>query len=271
MIIDSHTHTGTIQYTVGRNKVYNLRKQDLLVALDKYSIDFALVSSIEGAEFDSERRLAPKEQQIPQLKSMEQLVTYIKSNKSKLKALLWIKPYTEKCDENFEYFIQKNKKFIAGLKIHPTLSNLKFTHNKYIPYLELARKYNLPVQVHSENDGKSNIIFIQKIAQKYKDVTFIMVHMGFNTNNLEAIDIIKRNRNIYGDICSVTVNNIYKSIHECGSKMILFGTDAIVNGIHTYKKYIPIISGIKSEFKKNDFENILYKNCARIYDLNIKD
>ena len=271
MIIDSHTHIGTIQYSVGKNRVSNLPKQDLITALNKYSINFALVSSIEGAEFNSVMQLVPRKQQIPQLQSMKHLIEFVINNKFKLKALLWVKPYNEKCNDKLEHFILKNKKYIAGLKMHPTLSNLKFTDNHFYPFFKLASKYKLPIQVHSENDGKSNVKFIYNIAQKYRDVIFIMVHMGLKTDTMEAINIIRRNDNIYGDICSVENKNIFKAICECGSNKILFGTDAIVNGIDTYEKYLPIIKYLKEKLKREDAENVLYKNCMRIYNLNVKD
>ena len=44
MIIDSHTHIGTISYPVGKNRVSYLPGEDLIAAMKKYSIDFALVS-----------------------------------------------------------------------------------------------------------------------------------------------------------------------------------------------------------------------------------
>lgn len=271
MIIDSHTHIGTIRYCVGKNKVSNLPKQDLIIALRKYSIDFALVSSIEGAEFNSEMQLASMEHQVPQLQSMNQLIDFIKSNESKVKALLWVKPFTEKCNDELDHFIAANIKHIAGLKMHPTLSNLKFTDDKFYPYIKLAKKYHLPIQVHTENDGKSDVKFVCKVAQEFKDINFIMVHMGLDTDNKEAIAIIKRNENIYGDICLVENKNVIKVIDECGSKKILFGTDAIVEGIDSYKRYLPILRDIKDNFEKKDVDNILYKNCTQIYNLNIID
>jgi uncharacterized protein len=269
MIIDSHTHIGTIQYSVGKNKVSNLPGQDLLVALSKYSIDYALVSSIEGAEFNSEMRLALPEQQVSQLQSIEKLVEFVKKNEKKLRALLWVKPYTEICSSELENFVAANLRYIAGLKMHPSLSGLKFIDNKFVPYIKLAQKYQLPIQVHSENDGKSDVKFIYEVAKEFKDIDFTMVHMGLNTDNSEAIDIIKKNENIYGDISLVSKANVIKAIEKCGSHKILFGTDAIVNGIDTYEKHLPIIKSIKTKFRKEDRGRVFYRNCVKIYNLNI--
>ena len=49
MIIDCHTHIGKIL-------TFDMPETMLLDSMDKYHIDFALVSNIEGAEFDEETR-----------------------------------------------------------------------------------------------------------------------------------------------------------------------------------------------------------------------
>ena len=269
LIIDSHTHIGTISYSVGKNRVSNLRRNDLITALDKYQIDFALVSSIEGSEFTSEFKLVSKDKQVPQAQVISRTIEFAKKYPSKLRALLWIKPYTELYNDKIEQLIIKNREFVAGFKIHPSLSNLKVSDKKIYPYIELAKKYNLPVQVHTENDGKSNIKYLRDVLEKFNDNIFVMVHMGLNTDNSEAIELIRNNENLYGDTCLVEKRNVLKAIIECGSDKILFGTDAIVNGIDTYQKYLPVIEAIKKHFTKEEAENVLALNCKRIYGLRI--
>ena len=273
VIIDSHTHTGTIQYSVGKNRVSNLPGDDLLAAMKKYSIDFALVSSIESAEFDSRGIPAPPAQQIPQLESFERLVTFARSSlnalsgRPLLKASLWVKPYTEKCSRELDGFIKKNLDHIAGLKMHPSLSNMKFTDRRFTSYLRLAEKYNMPVQVHTENDGLADPAFVAEVAPLFPSVIFIMVHMGLNTDNGEAIDIISSNDNVYGDTCEVKNEKVIEAIKRCGSEKILFGTDAVVHGIDTYRRYMPLVDLIRQSFSLEEAENVLFKNCRRLYSL----
>ncbi|MFO7851514.1 MAG: amidohydrolase family protein [Bacteroidota bacterium] len=271
MIIDSHTHIGTISYPVGKNRVSNLPGEDLIAAMKKYSIDFALVSSIEGAEFDSEGQLAPPEKQIPQLESFRRLVRFIQLHgdaqpgRPCLKALLWVKPYTEKVTEDLEQFINENRDHIAGLKMHPSLSSIKFTDYRFKSYLELAARYELPVQVHTENDGLSNPAYVAELAGKFPQIKFVMVHMGLNTNNGEAINIIRNHDNVYGDTCEVKTENVISAIKQCGSGKILFGTDSIVHGIDTYKRYLPLIESVRKNFNRDEAENVLFRNCIRLY------
>lgn len=268
MIIDSHTHIGSIGFPVGKNRISSMSEETLIAALKKYSIDFALVSSIEGAEFDSDRQLATPENQIPQLESMQRLIDFVKKNRTMLKALLWVKPFTEECSDELVNFIDRNRKDICGLKIHPTLSNLEFTDSRIKPFIELARRFNFPILVHTEIDGMSDPGLVEKVAVAYRDVNFIVAHLGLKTDNREAIDVVKRNKNIYGDTCLVERSNVIKAIEECGSEKIIFGTDATVFGIDTYEGYLPLISDMRLRFNELDIENVLFRNSVRLFGLN---
>jgi uncharacterized protein len=270
MIIDSHTHIGTIPFEVGKNRVSNLPEQDLIFSLEKFKVDFAIVSSIEGAEFDSDFRLAPKKKQVSQKDGLLKILSFVKTNKNKTRALFWIKPATEILTGEIEKLVTDNRDLICGLKIHPTLSNLKFTDRKFYPFLEMAVNLGFPVQVHTENDGRSDIKFVGKIASIFPELKFVMVHMGMGTDNQEAISLIKNTSNIYGDTCVVKHENVIRAIMECGSDKIMFGTDAIVNGIDTYKNYIPLINKIKEIFSEREAKNVLSSNSMTIFNLPVE-
>jgi predicted TIM-barrel fold metal-dependent hydrolase len=267
MIIDSHTHTGSIQFEVGKNRVKNLAENDLLVSIEKYRIDFALVSGLEGAEFDADLRLAPGEMQVSQKEGLLKILNFVSKNINKVRGLFWIKPYTEPLTSEIETLVTDNRKLISGLKIHPTLSNMKFTDRKYYPYLEMAVKLGLPVQVHTENDGRSDVGFVGKMAAIFPELKFVMVHMGMGTDNTEAISLIKNTPNVFGDTCVVKHENVIKAIRECGSEKILFGSDSIVNGIDTYENYIPLVEKIKNAFSETEVANVMGFNCMTIFNL----
>ncbi|MFW9993984.1 MAG: amidohydrolase family protein [Candidatus Odinarchaeota archaeon] len=267
MIIDSHTHVGKTSFPVGKNRVSNLTEENLLAALDKYRIDLALVSSIEGAEFDSDSQLGPLDKQVPQITVLERTIGFVKRHPSRLKALLWIKPFTEGYDDRIEKVIRDNRTSIAGLKMHPSLSNLPFTDGRYRPYLELACRFQLPVQVHTENDGNSNVRYVHEAALAYPEIPFVMVHMGLNSDNSEAINLIKKTDNLYGDTCEVEMERVLKAIDVAGSEKILFGTDSVVHGIDTYGRYLPLVKTIRENFAIEQASNVLENNSIRIHNL----
>jgi hypothetical protein len=225
MIIDSHTHIGNIAFEVGKNRVKNLPPKDLIDSLEKYKIDFAIVSCLEGAEYDADKKPASRNLQVTQKEGLEKLTDFVGKNRSKVSGLFWVKPFSEKLTEEIKKTVKDNMNLICGLKIHPTLSNMKFTDKRFYPYLEMAVELGLPVQVHTENDGMSDVKLVGKMASVFPELKFIMVHMGMESDNVEAISLIRNSSNIYGDTCVVKHENVIKAIRECGSEKILFGTD----------------------------------------------
>ena len=267
MIIDSHTHVGKIAFEVGKNRVNDLPPQDLIFSMEKYKIDFAIVSGLEGSEFDADKKLPPKKLQVSQKEGLGRLIDFVSKNTGKVRGLFWVKPYNEKLTEEIKKIVTDNLNLICGLKIHPTLSNMKFTDKRFYPFLEMAVELGLPVQVHTENDGFSDVKLVGKMASIFPELKFIMVHMGMESDNNEAISLIKNSPNIYGDTCVVKHENVIRAIRECGSDKILFGTDSVVNGVDTYQKYVPLIKLIKETFSEIDVSKVLGLNSMSIFNL----
>ena len=46
------------------------------------------------------------------------------------------------------------------------------------PYMEFARKNNLPCMFHSEGEGVSGVESIYNLAKRFPDVPVILAHMG---------------------------------------------------------------------------------------------
>jgi len=57
MIIDSHVHMGSFAQI-------NMPVETILQSMEKYAIDFSLVSNGSGVEVDHEQKLIPMEKQI---------------------------------------------------------------------------------------------------------------------------------------------------------------------------------------------------------------
>lgn len=267
LIIDSHTHIGNISFAVGKNRVRNLEGKDLIAAMDKYRIEFALVSGLEGSEYDADKRVARKEFQISQTEGIARIARFVGANSTRVKGLFWVKPFTESLTAEVEKMLCENLNLFCGIKLHPSLSGMKLTDKRFYPFLELAVKLNFPVQIHTENDGFSDVKYVGKIASVFPELKFIMVHMGMNSDNAEAISLIKSTANIFGDTCVVPHENVIRAIRECGSEKILFGTDAVVKGIDTYSDYINLAEKIRLLFTEKEASDILSANCIRLFGL----
>ncbi len=264
MIIDSHTHIGEILN-------FSMPENMLLKSMDKYGIDFSICSNILGTESDHNQILIDKEKQVSQLDVNTQMIRFAKENKSKIGAMLWIKPFTECCDKNFENLIKENRDVIYGIKVHPYHSKEAFNSLKTQEYFKLASKYGITVVTHTANDYESSPKLVYEMAKKYSDVNFVMYHMGLGTDNYEAIDLISTLPNLYGDTAWVKVEKVIHAIKKCGSQKILFGTDNPIDGIDTYNNdefYNPYFLELPKLLTASEYENLMYKNAISLFGIN---
>ena len=157
--------------------------------------------------------------------------------------------------ENIELLLNKYPNLIKGLKFHPACLGIPANDIRYIPYMQLAEKYNKPCLFHSEvitdstkhliRSGVSDPEIIYETARKFPTVSVILGHMGLGGNKAHEIGIktltksIERNdAKLYADLAWVDWDNpakphivevIDKLLHSTkGDKTerIIFGTDA---------------------------------------------
>ncbi|WP_244834993.1 TatD family hydrolase [Clostridium sp. BJN0001] len=266
MIIDTHTHIGTIAK-------FNMPKDMLIKSMDKYNIDYALISNIEGAEFDEYQKPIPKEFQHSQKEINESAIEFARQYKDRIGVCMWTKPSTEGCTEEFENMIIENRDIVYGIKFHPYHSKIAFDSPKVEEYMYLAEKYNLPVVVHTDKGPHASPYKVYKMALKHPNIKFVMVHMGLETDNEEAIDLISKLPNLYGDTTWVKPENALKMIKKCGIDKLLFGTDSPIDGEDTYanKYYQSYFNDFKNELSAEDYDKLMYKNAIKLFNLPIVD
>lgn len=263
MIIDSHTH-------IGKFLNFDLEEKVLLEGLKKYGISFALVSNLEGGEVDHQQKEIPILEQHSQIETNKRLLKIVRKNKDKLGALIWIRPRNEECNVELEKLIEENLDIIYGIKVHPYHSKFPFNDKKMFAYFKLAEKYNLPVVTHTAVDKDSHPRLVYEVAKLFPNVNFVMCHMGLATDNEEAIELIAKLPNLYGDTTWVPLDKVKKAIKICGKEKILFGTDAPINGMDIYKnEYYKDYFNKKTNLSKEVLENLLYKNALKLFNIKI--
>lgn len=256
MIIDAHCHIGHF----GKMDM----TKDLPEAIKKYKIDYALFSSGDAVEVTDKMVLLEKQKK--QIDVCLETLNFSRKHPNFL-ALLWLKPLTEGVNEELVSFIEENRNAIYGLKFHPFYSNMPFDNPKYRPYIELARKYHLPIQIHTANDENSSVKAVYEVAKKYPDVNFILAHLNLGSDNKEAISYVKELPNLYGDTAWVSAKNVVYAIKECGPTKIMFGTDNPIDGVDTYLKYQEFFNELKEELTKEEYDGLMYKNAIRIFNI----
>lgn len=268
MIIDSHVHIGKM---IG----FNMKESEVLYSMQKYGIDFSLVSNIEGAEYAHNRIKVPSLLQKSQKAVLTRTINFAKEHPDKIGALLWIKINSEMSIQEFDEYISNNRDVIYGLKLHPFHSITAPDEKAYEPYYELASKYNLPVVSHTGGCEEAQSIHLYNAAKNHPEINFVMVHMDLGTDNKKAIELLGKLPNLYGDTTWVPVKSIIEAVNKWGSEKIIFGSDNPIDGKDTYlhnktndrSLYQEYFNELKTMISNSDYQNIMYKNAKKLFKI----
>lgn len=268
MIIDTHVH-------IGRILNFNMKEDEVIYSMQKYGIDFSLVSNIEAAECDHKQRKLPFFLQKSQIKSLEKTIAFARKYPDKIGAMPWIKPNTESCDESFIKLVTDNRDVIYGLKIHPFHSAVAPDDDRLEPYYKLAKELDLPVVSHTGGCEQASSKYLYNAAKKHPELSFVMVHMDLGTDNNQAIELLGKLPNLYGDTTWVSVKSTLKAIKLYGSEKILFGSDNPIDGKDTYlhnktddrSLYQEYFNEFREMVSCEEYENIMYKNAKKVFKI----
>lgn len=271
MIIDTHAHIGIFK---SDEKIVDMSEEIVLKAMELYNIDFALVSTAT-VEYDCNLIPIPPEKQVGQEESFLRSIAFARAHMDKIGIFPWIKPATESADERFEEILKNNLDIVYGIKVHPFHSKTAFDSEKVEQYIKLAQKYNLPVVSHTAEFDEASPIRVYNMAKKYPDVNFVMVHMGLGTDNQEAISVLGKLPNLYGDTTWVPLSSTIQIVEKYGSKKLLFGSDSPIDGLHTYRQnmagepslYQQYFHELEDKIGTAAYEDIMYKNAMRVFGI----
>ncbi len=267
MIIDAHVHFG--------NSLGFVRPPQMVMeSLDKYKLDYALVSNLDGSEVDFDQKLIPDELRPSQKEVNEKTIAFAKKYPDRIGALLWGMPLMEKCDEEFKKLITDNLDVVHGIKIHPYHNKTRFDSEKVQEYIKLARELDLPVMSHTANDECSDCRQVYEMAKKYPEVNFVMAHAQLGTeDNQPAIECLKEGLpNIYADTAWVKPEIALKIIKECGPDRLLFGSDNPIDGVDTYAHpefYQIYFNEFKNMVSISEYNALMWENAMRVYKIKV--
>jgi predicted TIM-barrel fold metal-dependent hydrolase len=120
--------------------------------------------------------------------------------------------------------------FVRGLKIHPSILQIKINSKRWKPFFKVAEKRNIPILVHCGRHPTSHISHLIKAAKKHSNNIFIAAHLGGNASDLinEAINLVKESKlnNLYLDTSAVKLPCLVeKAVNVLGEDKIIFGSD----------------------------------------------
>lgn len=264
MIIDTHAHLASWPSV-------SICKKNLLSSMEKYHIDYALVSHCDCSEFPSLEERYPI-RKITQKAGLKECLDFAKRHPKKIGVLVWINPHKEKLTPAFQKLIENHLEYIHGFKFHPFESKLQITDPKLKPYLDYIEKLHMPLLVHTAKDEYSSILELGKVAKEYPSISFIAAHLELCTNDKkEAIRVLKENPNVFADTAWVKEKDTKKVLRSIGIDRMCFGTDNPIDGIDTlenpmYQEYFHN----SLHLTKKEKEHLMYQNALKIYHIDPK-
>lgn len=270
MIIDTHVH-------IGRILNFNMKKEEVLYAMNRYGIDYSIVSDIRGTEYDHKRRKLPFFLQTDQMKCMKDTIRFAKDNPDRIGAALWMKTCSCTPDEKIYELIQENREYVKALKIHPYHNPIPFDDDRMEPFMELAKHFHLPVVIHTGGCDDASPQRVYNMAERHPDINFVMVHMGLGTDNKIAAKLIGQLPNLYGDTSWVLMERTVRFIKLNGDDRILFGSDMPIDGKDTYlynktgdrSIYQDYFHKLPQLISPESYEKLMFRNAMRLFDIKI--
>lgn len=268
MIIDTHVHVGTC---LG----FDMRPEHVLYSMEKYGIDFSIVSSGWGAEYDHQGRAIQKELQRSQNEVFMEVVEFARAYPDKIGAAPWLKINSELPDDAFKAILRENRDIVYAFKLHPFHSRVKPDDERLEPIYRLAAEYDLPIVSHTGGCEEARSLYLYRAAKKHPELNFVMVHMDLGTDNKEAIELLGKLSNLYGDTTWVPVKSTLEAIRRWGSEKMLFGSDNPIDGKDTYldnghgerSLYQEYFNEFRELVSPGDYDNIMYKNAQKLFHI----
>ena len=251
--------------------------EQIIYSMDKYGVDFSLFSDIEAVENDHQGNPVPPSFQKPQNTVLRESIDQVKKYPDKLGILIWMKYRQEVPDSEFIELIDNNRELIYGIKLHPFHSRIAPDNERLNPIYDIARRYNFPIVSHTGGCEEARSIHLYNAAKANPDLNFVMVHMDLGTDNSEALDLLGKLPNLYGDTTWVPVSTTFEAVKRWGSEKMLFGTDNPIDGKDTllfnmagqrslYQEYF---NEFKEMVSQDDYDNIMYKNAVKLFNIKL--
>lgn len=99
-------------------------------------------------------------------------------------------------------------------------------HSVLDPFFELCSKYKAPVVVHNMSDLFSIPSKWEEMARTFPDVPIVLFHMGIPMMVDSAMQIAKRNKNVYLGTACAFAPVVKRAIEEVGPEKVILSSDA---------------------------------------------
>jgi hypothetical protein len=172
---------------------------------------------------------------------------------------------------------------IRGLKLYPGYEPFYVHDPRMRVVYELAGEFDVPVMIHTgdtyDPKGKvkySHPIEVDEVAVDFRDVTFVICHLG-NPWITDAMEVIYKNPNVVGDISGFTLGHFEERFEQFMLQQVkevvafagdpsklLFGTDWPICDMGSYQRFVQNL-----DLTPDEAELILWRNTARLFRIDV--
>jgi uncharacterized protein len=172
---------------------------------------------------------------------------------------------------------------IKGLKLYPGYEPFYVHDPRMRVVYELAGEFGVPVMIHTgdtyDPQGRikySHPIEVDEVAVDFRDVTFVICHLG-NPWITDAMEVIYKNPNVVGDISGFTLGQfeerferfMLQQVNEVVAfagdpSKLLYGTDWPICDMGSYIRFV---NNLNLTPEENDL--IFWRNAARLFRIDL--
>lgn len=118
---------------------------------------------------------------------------------------------------------------VHGIKIHPTLTGLNPSDERMFRLMDLARRKNLPVVIHTgtfpfDTGGWDDVSLLAPALSRFSDVTVVLAHIGWDQYR-KVIALAQRFSNVCVETSWQPARVIKLAVDELGVERVFFGSD----------------------------------------------
>ena len=146
-----------------------------------------------------------------------------------------------------------------GIKLHPLIHAFLPNDEIVHPIMEEARRARVPVLIHSGHAPFSLPWSIGELAENFRDVTIVMLHMGHGHGVYiqAALSVAKRFDNVYLETSGMPMHTkIKEAVEEIGEERVMYGSD-----IPFHDPGVEIARVCASGLSERQLERVFYSNA----------
>jgi predicted TIM-barrel fold metal-dependent hydrolase len=188
----------------------------------------------------------------------------VDASPDKLVGYVWPNPKEGEKARNLVQTALRDWRF-RGIKLHPLIHAFLPNDEIVHPIVEEARKFKIPVAIHSGHAPFSLPWSIGELAENFRDVTFVMLHMGHGHGVYiqAAINTAKRLDNIYLETSGMPMHTkIKEAVDTLGEDRVMYGSDTPF-----HEPAVEIDRICSAGLSDNQLERVFFGNAREILDL----